>query len=515
MSTRATLCGLWLVAACGVDAPTVDVAVTIDWAESAARPLRRTLHGHNTVWSRGGLGLWDDAAGAVSAEARDRVTALAPGVLRFPGGTRAMRYHFDEVIGPVDGRVPQCDTFTGELDGTGYGLDEFLALAEDLGAQVTLVAPWVDGSPEEAAALVAYVNGDAASTVVIGVDARGKDWGTAGEWAARRAANGRAEPWGALALEVGNEPYLSQSVGPAVSCGRASRFRQSERWVGDTVIPTTAADYAAELARTAALVRQIDPELLIGAPAYASYDGTSDAVAELGDVDRELGTGDGWNARLIADAGEAFDFFVLHPYDFSTTDSRSRLADRMRKVITDLRTLAPAKRIAVTEFGFLIGGGTLRSGLCAADVLRVAAEEDVLMTLRHILIEDDPSGPFAESAAILGPERTRTPGYLVMELLARTLGDAWQPAQSSAEDLVVLATRDAIVLLDRRVDAIDVRTVSVPWPGAASGTQTTITGRHLDVIAADVAVTTAPIAGRDLLLVQVPPGALVVLELRP
>jgi len=89
-------------------------------------------------------------------------------------GTRAMRYHFADAIGPAAARKPQCDPFTGALDATTYGLDEFLAIAEGLGAAVTLVAPWVDGTPEEAAALVAYVNAPAGSTVPLGVDAFGQ-----------------------------------------------------------------------------------------------------------------------------------------------------------------------------------------------------------------------------------------------------------------------------------------------------------------------------------------------------
>ena len=43
------------------------------------------------------------------------------------------------------------------------------------------------GVPQEAAAWVAYANGDPASTVAIGVDADGHDWKTVGYWAGLRA----------------------------------------------------------------------------------------------------------------------------------------------------------------------------------------------------------------------------------------------------------------------------------------------------------------------------------------
>ena len=137
-------------------------AVTPDWSQTLG-PLTPRSFGHNTVWVRGGLGLWDEATETFRPEVVDLVQALRPGVLRFPGGTRAMLYHFAGAIGPRPGRTPQCDPYTGEFDPTGYGPDEFLQLATQLGAEVTLVSPWVDGTPEEAAALVAYVNADPAA----------------------------------------------------------------------------------------------------------------------------------------------------------------------------------------------------------------------------------------------------------------------------------------------------------------------------------------------------------------
>ena len=78
-------------------------------------------------------------------------------------------------------------------------------------------------------------------------------------------------------LEIGNEPYLGLPAGPTTgSCGRPSQFVQDERWVGDTRIPTTAVDYAAQLAATAPLVRAAAPSLLIGAPATSQYDGSDE-----------------------------------------------------------------------------------------------------------------------------------------------------------------------------------------------------------------------------------------------
>jgi hypothetical protein len=487
---------------------------------SLTTPVSRLVLGHNTVWSRGGLGVWDEASHAPSAPVIALVRDLHPGVLRFPGGTRAMRYHFADAIGALDKRVPQCDAFVGATDATSYGLDEFLAVASAVSAEVTLVAPWVDGSPQETAALVAYVNGDASSSVPIGRDANGNDWGTSGEWAARRDANGHAAPHGVKFLEIGNEPYLDLAVGPLTSCGRASQFKQDERWVLGHAIPTSAADYATQLVATAALVRAIDPELRIGASAYASFDGVSDAAKEAGDLDRKLPSPDAWNARLVSSAPDAFDFFILHPYDLTASDNRLGLAERLRKAVRDLRALAPSKGVAVTEFGFLGGGDTMMNAIVSADVVRVAIEEGLVMALRHILVEDDPSGLFANAAAILGPDHTRTPAYYVMQALSTSLVGRLVPTGEIATDIEALVTSDAttgaiaILLLDRRADATDATRLDVLLPrGDFRATLTTIHGPALGSRAADVSIDRAETTASGVLHVTLPANGVLVARL--
>ena len=509
-------CALALLAlGCGDDGAGGGITVTPSWTQTLA-PVGANVVGHNAVWSRGGLGLWDDTANTPVAPVMSLVGDLHPGVLRFPGGTRAMRYHFDQAIGPIAQRTPQCDPFTGATDATHYGLDEFLQVAEQAGADVTLVAPWVDGTPEEAAALVAYVNADASSTATLGVDANGKDWGTAGSWAARRAQNGHAAPYGVKYLEIGNEQYHDLPVGPAVSCGRMSTFRQDERWVGTTKIPTTAADHATQVARYATAVHAVDPTIRVGASAYSTYDGHSNAADAISDLDMQMATNDPWDRRLVMDGG-AFDFFILHPYDFTTLDFRITLADKLRKTIDDLHALAPDKGIAITEYGFLFDGGSLLNALVSADVVRVAIEEHVLLALRHVLIEDRTDEPFADSAAIAGPDHQLAPGYQVMRLLARNLQAVAVPVTSSDPDVTALATRNdagdtiAIVVIDRRTKAGATRTISIALPGHFSGTQTLLTAPQL--LSTDVTLTDSPASASGTLNLQLPPHSLILARL--
>jgi hypothetical protein len=491
------------------------------WDQTLA-PVSSLQLGHNAVWSRGGLGLWDETSHAPATNVLPLVSDLRPGVLRFPGGTRAMRYHFDEAIGPLAQRKAQCDTFTGALDATSYGLDEALALAAQLGAAVTLVAPWVDGTPEEAAALVAYVNAAPDSTVAIGVDANGKDWGTAGDWAKRRGDNGHAAPYGVRWLEIGNEEFLDLAAGPPSSCGRPSQFVQSERWVNGARVPTSAADFATQVLAYAAKVRAVDPAIRLGAPAYSPYDGTSDAASAIGDADRHAGRTQPWNATLVSTAASGFDFFVLHPYDFGVLDDdRLVLAERLRKTVKDLRALAPDKAIAITEFGFLFGGSTQIDAVMSADMVRVAVEERLELCLRHILIEDDPHGPFADSAAILGPDHTRTAPYQVMQRLAASLQATAVPIASTADPgLVMLATRDdagatlGVVLIDRRPTALaPLRVTMTLMPGRFTGTATLVSAPTLESTGSDVTVEDRPITANGSLDLELPPNAVAVVRL--
>jgi hypothetical protein len=529
MARVAVIAAAALVAACGTSGapssppsgdaspPDAGIAVTPSWGSAVTTPILPQHFGHNTIWSRDGLGLWDPMAAAPRADVLPLVEALHPGALRFPGGTRAMRYHFDEAVGPASQRKPQCDAFTGTTDATTYGLAEFLGLAAEVGAAVTLVAPWADGSPQRAAAMIAYANGDPQSAVSLGKDADGVDWGTAGSWAAKRVQDGHAAPWGVAMLEVGNEPYLDLAVGPATSCGRPGPFKQDERWVSGAWLPTTAADYAGQLAATAALVRAVDSHVRIGAAAYSSYDGVSDAAKEAGDVDR-AGSGDPWNGRLVTSARDSFDVFVLHPYDLTLGHTAVGLGGRLEKTVRDLRALAPDKGIAITEFGSLRGGDSVMSVVLTADVVRVAIEGGAEMVLRHVLIEDTSDEPFANAAAIVGPTHTTQAGYEVMQLLATTLSGQAVAVPEPAPDIEAMAARTAggglaLLLLDRRADAGGATDVRVTLPaGVYHGTLHVLSGDSLDATAVTRADT--PVASAmGVLHVSLPPNGVAVLEL--
>lgn len=496
-----------LLAGCAADTPRLE----IDWDTHIGDVSPRLL-GHNTVWSRGGLGLWDETTRAVKPDVEPLVAALRPGMLRFPGGTRAMVYHFDEAIGSVAARKPQCDPFTGEFDATTWGIDEALQFAEHIGAETSLVSPWHDGTPERAAAMVAYANALPDSTVVIGVDANGRDWGTAGQWAARRVANGHAAPYGVPMLEVGNEPYLDLPTGKSV-CGTQHPYTQAERLEAGVYIPSTARDVAVQVAKTVHLVKQVDPTILVGAPAMTDVLGTpNDPATAISTVDQRLGTGNAWNPTMIAMANA--DFLVLHIYSFGAMTDRVRLADELRTSITALRGLG-AHDFAVTEFGTLFDAETQLNAIISIDMARVATEEHALASLRHIMIEDRPSGLFANSAAILGESHDLEPGYHAMAALATAL----QPIAVRADqsDIVTLATRNestdtlGIAIADRRL-AMTPADLAVSLP-EGSWTGELVIESASSVTGTDVSVERTSVNASGALPITLPPNGIAIVRL--
>lgn len=152
----------------------------------------------------------------------EKVAAMDPGFLRFPGGCvtnvgtfrtyeesgyadRRRTYQWKETIGPVEER-PTNWNFWGYNQSYGIGYLEYFEMAEDLGAEPLpvvsvgangcggagipemhdpeLIDRWVDDTVD----LIEFANG-----------------GTDTEWGARRAALGHPEPFGLDMIGLGNE----------------------------------------------------------------------------------------------------------------------------------------------------------------------------------------------------------------------------------------------------------------------------------------------------------------------
>ncbi len=192
-------------------APSAATTTTVN-AGSVLRSVSASLLGINVDW-------WDQAA--VTAQTRQMVTAAGMNLYRFPGGSSSDDFHFNVQDTSGDSAaiaIPQFAQFIAAFGGTGL---------------VTL--DYGSGSPQEAAAELAYLLGSPSDTTVIGDglewnDSTGQwqtvNWGTAGYWASLRAASPLAKndglnflridhsaPFSSIKYwEVGNEEYGSWEI---------------------------------------------------------------------------------------------------------------------------------------------------------------------------------------------------------------------------------------------------------------------------------------------------------------
>lgn len=221
--------------------------VAID-ATQALRPAATQDLGVNLAW-------WDTNLTTPPTGQMVRDAGLT--LFRFPGGSAADEYHFNDPPSYFGkGTVP-----------------DFARFVESQGGQAVVTLDYGSGSPQEAAAFLAYLNAPVGSTAAIGVGNRwsdatqswvATDWRTAGYWASLRASAplaqddglnflriSHAAPFGFHDFEVGNEIYGSWETDHHGQGGDAGRAHD----------PAT---YVAFARQFAGLAASIDPTIAIG-----------------------------------------------------------------------------------------------------------------------------------------------------------------------------------------------------------------------------------------------------------
>ena len=118
---------------------------------------------------------------------------IHPSFIRWPGGSFASTYRWEDGIGPAVARRYHPNLIWGGYsDYYGFGTDEFLGLCKRINAEPLIVLP-APGTElqqvEYAMNWVHYLN-DSPST----------------KWGAKRAANGHPEPYGVALFQIDNEP---------------------------------------------------------------------------------------------------------------------------------------------------------------------------------------------------------------------------------------------------------------------------------------------------------------------
>jgi alpha-L-arabinofuranosidase len=202
-----------------------------------------------------------DAVAGVRRDVFEKVRALRPAFIRWPGGNVAQDYHWQFGTGPRDQRPTWINlSWKNEVEPSDFGTDEFIEFCRALGARpsITVNVEGLGATAEEAAAWVEYCNGPANS-----------------KYGAMRAKNGHAEPYKVKFWEVGNEIWGN--------------------WVRGH---SDAETYARNLNRYAAAMLAVDPTIKLIA---------------VGDNDMS------WNRKVLRLAGQYIDYLAIHHY-YGTTE---------------------------------------------------------------------------------------------------------------------------------------------------------------------------------------------------
>lgn len=408
-------------------------------------------------------------------------------LLRYPGGSYADNYHWAQYT-----MTPE---FVSTSPACGVSPNGFLAAHSDFGSFVkTLVAtgtqamitvnygtsladangtvstgsygpgtcsePNTGGQPLEAAAWVAYANGNPSSAQVLGIDAVGFDWKTVGFWASLRAGApltaddgynflrlGIAEPIGIRFWEIGNEVYYNGyntniSVetdlhAPYVYSAGAGAAPDSRGGIA-ALSPTA---YGTNAAAFIQAMRAVDPAISVGLVVGSAIDPVPQS----------------WTAAALHAVclSANIDFAILHYYPgtYNATTAAQMLSlpqadlpglvsDLKQQLAVGCRSQPDPIEIFVTETnpnGFIASGTPdAVAGLFAAHVTLTSLEAGVANT--------DWLELHGGAGVFLAPV-TEEPGpaYYGLQLahLLASTGDVLVPTISSHPDLLVHAARKA------------------------------------------------------------------------
>jgi alpha-N-arabinofuranosidase len=303
---------------------------------------------------------------------------LAPAFIRWPGGSFASTYKWQDGIGPFASRVYHPnEIWGGYSDYYGFGTDEYLELTRQLGADPLIVLPAPDDKPasvEYAMNWVHYVN-DPPTT----------------SWGQMRARNGHSEPYRVRYFQIDNEPMNNGST--------------PER-------------YSAIVNLYGRRLRQIAPDAVI----IACGQKRSNDMA--------------WSEKVIDLAGDHFDVLAVHNYEYESDLFQTgvqRIRDYLVKVRDYVRASAhPGIRLAVLEWN-LSRTYDWRAGLHAAGslILYESLTPELTMTSPALLMRNTTDDP-TWTAFIYHDHVSWFPGggYVVEKLFREHFADTYLASTS-------------------------------------------------------------------------------------
>jgi alpha-L-arabinofuranosidase len=298
----------------------------------------------------------------------------------------------------------------------------------------------INGTSKEAAALVAFFNGSVDDTTLIGIDVRGRDWKTVGDWAKLRAANGNSKPLPIKLWEVGNEVYGGK---PANGGNECAAWGWEEVWTCDgteyMLGKGSGADRHEGYLEFRAAMRAVDPTIMVGAV----------GVPHPGDWSN-------WGNEVIGKGGEDLDFYVIHYYAYDKQpESAQAILSSPQKIwkgVMDSTNaafdeLANGRRvpIAVTEYNLAafqdLDNGQIMTraanALFIADMIGQMAVNGVTMANQWDLANGKANNG-TDYGLINVDTGARAPQYYAMRLWSQ-FGNALLPVDSPLSNETILS----------------------------------------------------------------------------
>jgi alpha-N-arabinofuranosidase len=319
----------------------------------------------------------DAMPGAVRRDVFEKIKALKPAFIRWPGGNVAQDYRWLWGVGPRDERFTWANlSWKNEPEPGDFGTDEFILFSRAVGAEpsITVNVEGRGATVEEAAAWVEYCNGSASS-----------------KYGAMRAANGHPAPFGVKFWEVGNEIWGN--------------------WVRGH---SDAETYARNYNRYAKAMRAVDSSIKLIA---------------VGDNNMD------WNRTVVGVAGGNIDYLAIHHYygrgdmagDPLNLMARPLFLERFYGQVEQLlRELAPDRpiKLAINEWGLDLPVErqySLESALYGARLMNVFERRGDLVEMSAVsdLVNGWPGGIIQAGRQSLFV----SPIYLVNQLYSQNRGD--------------------------------------------------------------------------------------------
>lgn len=457
----------------------------VHFSINAGQPLRTA----DARWFGLNAAVWD--ANYDTPTTASLLNELGTRFIRLPGGSLSDEYHW---------ALNTTGTNTWHWS-TSFANFIHIITNAGVNAQVVVTVNYGTGTPQEAAAWVAYCNAATSSAMPLGVDAKGTNWQTAGYWASLRAAAplgsddgrnflriSRTAPLGFHDWEIGNECYGSwETDGNAVAHD-----------------PYT---YALRATNYIALMKAVDPTIKIGVVSVPGEDSYANNTSHPATNPRTGLVHNGWTPVLLAtlkSSGVTPDFLVGHFYPQSGSDNDAALlqasanwasdAASLRQQITDyIGSAGTNMELLATENNSDSGpegkqSTSVVNGLYLADSLAQLAKTEfnsfVWWDLRN---GADTTGDFSASLygwrtngdlGVVGDLNTRYPAFYTFKLMQHFVqpGDTVLAAASDYSLLPVYAVRrlnGSLTVLAINKDPVNSSTGQVAVAGfvpASSGT---------------------------------------------